>query len=61
MFLKQTVVYEADHVSSLYVKQDSSSGSWKLIMPVDEGDGQKYFNLTQVCTASKAKFFRAGD
>jgi len=54
--LKTTEVYDADHIGQLYVKHDSSSGSWKLMMLVDEGDGQKHVKLTQLKTASKAKF-----
>lgn len=54
--LKTTAVFAAHDISQLYVKQDSSSGSWRLMMLVDEGGGQKHVKLTQVRTASKAKF-----
>lgn len=53
---KKTEIYHAGDIGQLYVKHDSSSSNWKLMMLVDEGDGQKHVKLTQVKTASKAKF-----
>lgn len=54
--LKTMVVYAAHDIGQLYVKKSSSTNNWEVMMLVDEGDGQKHVKLTQVKTASKAKF-----
>lgn len=53
---KKKEIYHAGDIGQLYVKHDASFSNWQLMMLVDEGDGQKHVKLTQVRTASKAKF-----